>query len=278
MDPAPTTYTDGMALNVRFPQVNEGNPTLDIIGANGSSLGAKPIRDVNGANLTADHIAAHVRAELYYVTQGGGYWILGAGGARGEPGPAGPPDGEFYLISGTTQLGFRDTGGTPIHNFGQIAPNWRGDYAAATTYNFLDLVRSGSYRYLHVGLADTTGTAVTDTTVWQRLVPEAAIAFSALTFAAALTWDVDANPNATLEMTDDVTGITISGDEDGGTYEMRIAQDATGNRTMVFPTGWLWLGGTAGVLSTAANAVDSLILRRMGTHTHAVLRNGWATA
>ena len=99
-----------MALNVRFPQVNEGNPTLDILDANGVSLGAKPIRDVNGAALTANHLAANVRAELYYVDHGGGYWVLGAGGARGEPGPAGPPDGEFYIISGTTQLGFRDTG------------------------------------------------------------------------------------------------------------------------------------------------------------------------
>ena len=278
MGPAPTGYTDGMALNVRFPQVNEGNPTLDILDANGVSLGAKPIRDVNGAALTANHIAANVRAELYYVDHSGGYWVLGAGGARGLPGPAGPPAGEFYIISGTTQLGFRDNNMVPVHNFGQIAPNWRGNYASGTTYNFLDLVRSGSYRYLHIGLAVTTGTAVTDATVWQRMVPEAAIAFAALTFAAALTWDVDANPNATLTMTDDVTGITVTGAEDGGVYNLRIAQDATGNRTWTPPSTWLWIGGTAGVLSTAANAVDTLTLRRMGAHYHAALLNGWATA
>ena len=223
---------------------------------------------MNGANLTADHIAAHVRAELYYVTQGGGYWILGAGGARGEPGPAGPSGRRVLSHFGHDAVGLPGHGtGTPVHNFGQIAPNWRGNYAAATTYNFLDLVRSGSYRYLHVGLAETTGTAVTDTTVWQRMVPEAAIAFSALTFAAALPWNVDTHPNATLEMTDDVTGITVTGDEDGGVYEMRIAQDATGSQDhgVSHFVDWLWLGGTAGVLSTAANAVDTLILRRMGS-------------
>ena len=110
-----------MALNVRFPQANEGAPTLDILDENSVSLGAKPIRDVTGAALSAALISANVRAELYYVDEGNGYWILGAGGARGTPGPAGPPNGEFYIIADTTELGFRTTGGTPIHNFGQVA-------------------------------------------------------------------------------------------------------------------------------------------------------------
>lgn len=278
MTPAPTQYTDGMALNVRFPQVSEANPTLDVLDENNVSLGAKPIRDVNGAPLTAGHIAANVRAELYYVDHGQGYWILGAGGARGEPGPAGPPDGEFYIISGTTELGFRDGDGTPVHNFGQIAPRFRGAYASGTTYEFLDLVRSGSFLYLHVGLADTTGTAVTDTTVWQRWITEAAVAFSALTFAADLAWDVETHPNATLVLTGNLTGITLSNDEDGGVYVLRLAQDATGSRTWTPPASWLWPHGTAGILSTAANAVDKLILNKVGSDIEAILLNGLATA
>ena len=158
-----------MAVNVRFQVANQVNPELDIELSDGTRLGAKPIRDVNGAALTAGHIAENVRGELYYVDNGTGYWILGAGGARGLQGPPGPPDGEFYIVSGTT-LGFRDTMGTPIGSFGQIAPFHRGDYNAATQYMFLDAVKSGSTQYIHFGLTPTTGTAVTDTSVWQPVV------------------------------------------------------------------------------------------------------------
>ena len=43
MTPAPTAYADGIALNVRFPQASQANPTLDILDADGMGLGPKPI-------------------------------------------------------------------------------------------------------------------------------------------------------------------------------------------------------------------------------------------
>ena len=101
MTPAPTAYADGMALNVRFPTASQANPTLDILDANGMGLGAKPIRDVGGDALSSGHIAQHSRAELYYVTQGSGYWVLGAGGARGPAGPPTAPDGTCSASSPT---------------------------------------------------------------------------------------------------------------------------------------------------------------------------------
>lgn len=46
---------------------------------------------------------------------------------------------------------------------------------------------------------------------------------------------------------------------DGQTINWFITQDGTGNHTMTWPTSFKWPGGTVGVLSIAANAVDLLI-------------------
>ena len=52
---------------------------------------------------------------------------------------------------------------------------------------------------------------------------------------------------------------TISNPKDGQTINWFITQDGTGGRTMTWPSSFKWPGGTAGVLSTAINAVDMLV-------------------
>ena len=47
---------------------------------------------------------------------------------------------------------------------------------------------------------------------------------------------------------------------DGQTINWFLTQDGTGSKTMTWPAGLKWPGGTAGVLSTAANAVDLVTL------------------
>lgn len=54
------------------------------------------------------------------------------------------------------------------------------------------------------------------------------------------------------------TAPTLSSPLDGQTINWFITQDGTGSRTMTWPTSFKWPGGTAGVLSTAANSVDLL--------------------
>ena len=163
----PRMYVDGMALNVRFPVTNAALPTLDVVGVDGSALGAKPIRQVDGSNLDAGHIAMNARAELYYVDVGGGYWTVGAG-ARGPQGIPGPPDGTFSLNTDKHLVFTASDGVTDPTNLGPVAPVFQGDYDAAETYSFLHMVRAGGRLYLHVGPTDTTGTAVTDASVWQQ--------------------------------------------------------------------------------------------------------------
>jgi hypothetical protein len=59
-----------------------------------------------------------------------------------------------------------------------------------------------------------------------------------------------------LTLTDDVT-LTFTDFTSGvANCVLRLVQDATGSRTVTFPIGVLWEGGTAPTLTTDANAVD----------------------
>lgn len=387
---APEAYVDQMRIGVRFPVANTGAANIEVIGANGASLGFKPIRQIDGTPLSEGHIGANSEGLLQYSAVGSGHWTLMAG-ARGARGPAGPPDGDFSLSDG--DLVFTPTGGGAV-NLGPARPFWRGNYAGGTTYSFLEIVRSGGRLYVHVGLADTTGTAVSDTSVWQPFAEDGAdaalrfafststtmgnpangdvrlnnaspasvtriaiddldadgndiagyiatfddlgtaanrgtlfirdrsdrdllvyrvtglvdnagwtrldvvhvsgtslpaddaeldvwfapagqkgddltaSAFSAIPFAAALAWNAGTTPNATVTLTGNVTGVTVSGMANGGVYLLRIKQDSTGGRTFAAPSAWK---GPDLDIPTAANAEALLGLMRVGTDTWATL-------
>lgn len=86
--------------------------------------------------------------------------------------------------------------------------------------------------------------------------PSIAVTFS----ATAMTVDCSRSNVFTTTFTANVTTApTISNPQDGQTINWFITQDATGSRTMTWPTSFKWAGGTAGVLSTAANSVDLLV-------------------
>ena len=82
-----------------------------------------------------------------------------------------------------------------------------------------------------------------------------------VTFSAtAMTINCSLSNVFTTTFTANVTTApAISNPQDGQTINWFITQDATGSRTMTWPTSFKWPGGTAGVLSTAANAVDLLV-------------------
>lgn len=56
-----------------------------------------------------------------------------------------------------------------------------------------------------------------------------------------------------------VAAVTLANPKNGQTINWFFTQDATGSRTMIWPTSFKWPGGTAGVLSTAANSVDLVV-------------------
>lgn len=85
----------------------------------------------------------------------------------------------------------------------------------------------------------------------------------------------------TLSLTANVTSITFSNLPASGkaqTIMVEVKQDATGSRTATWPSSFKWAGGSAGVLSTAANSVDVLALTTFdqGTTWRATLAKAFA--
>ncbi len=86
--------------------------------------------------------------------------------------------------------------------------------------------------------------------------PSVAVTFS----ATAMTVDCNlSNVFATTFTANVTTAPTISNPSNGQTINWFITQDATGGRTMTWPTSFKWPSGTPGVLSTPANSVDLLV-------------------
>lgn len=84
---------------------------------------------------------------------------------------------------------------------------------------------------------------------------------SAVTFSAtAMTLNCDLSNVFTTTFTASVTvAPTLSSPNDGQTINWFIIQDATGGRTMTWPSTFKWSFGTVPTLTTAANAVDLLV-------------------
>lgn len=82
----------------------------------------------------------------------------------------------------------------------------------------------------------------------------------AITYAASQTLDFSTFLNGSIALTGNITSLTCSNIKASQSGVITFTQDATGSRTMV--AGWCsqfrWAGGTRGVLSTAASAVDEL--------------------
>lgn len=86
--------------------------------------------------------------------------------------------------------------------------------------------------------------------------PPVVVAFS----ATAMTVNCDLSNVFTTTLTANVTTApTLSSPNDGQTINWFLTQDATGSRTMTWPSTFRWPNGNAVTLSTAANAVDLLV-------------------
>lgn len=102
--------------------------------------------------------------------------------------------------------------------------------------------------------ANKAGETFTGPTSHKALhTPPTVVAFS----ATAMAVDCALSNIFTTTLTANVTTApAFSNLKDGQTVNWFLTQDATGSRTMTWPTSFKWPGGTAGVLSTAANSVD----------------------
>jgi hypothetical protein len=98
---------------------------------------------------------------------------------------------------------------------------------------------------------------------------------SATTFSATPTFDLSVANNFTITLTANITAITISNwaASKGTTATIRFLQDGTGGRTIAFPAGWKWAGGSAPSVTTTLNkaAIVGLYSPDGGTTIYAFL-------
>ena len=70
-------------------------------------------------------------------------------------------------------------------DLGRVTPIYRGEYVAATTYELNDIVLYNGDLYWHVGKTPTTGTAPTDTAVWNLAFSGSAVKTAIEGYASA---------------------------------------------------------------------------------------------
>lgn len=216
--PLGPTYPAGLRVGVDFPNANVGPATLD------AGLGPLPIRQIDGSALTDGHIGSGSTG-LLQVDAMLTHWTILAG-ARGIQGPAGPPDGAFSLDD-DGDLVFTPTGGS-AYVLGKARFHWEGDYSSSTTYEFLSIVRVGTALYVKITVAASTGVAVTDTTVWQRLAQDGADAALRYAFSTSTTMADPAAGDIRLNNAAPANVTRIAIDD----------QDALGNDLAGYITSW----------------------------------------
>lgn len=78
-----------------------------------------------------------------------------------------------------------------------------------------------------------------------------------LTYGLTTNWNVDQGGVANLTLTGNTTMAVPTNLKIGGTYVLRVTQDAVGSRLITWTASFYkWPAGVAPVLSTTANAVD----------------------
>ena len=124
--------------------------------------------------------------------------------------------------------------------------------------------------------AERTNTAtLTNKTLTSATLLNPASTAQALTDAATITWDASVGEVASVTLAGNRT-LALPTNIKVGTYLIKITQDATGTRTLAYAAGYKWAGGTAPVLSTAANAIDLITFYSDGTSLFGAAQKAFA--
>lgn len=228
-----------------------------------SLAGVDSFTNTDGTTNVASYIAS-AGAGAYYGTRSAHTFYLMTGGSgrvqissAGNVAIAAPSSGTALSVTGLTNvISWSGTGGF-TNNLSSDGTGGYLDAGGAQTFRFYvnsaNRMQIGSSGNVTIN-APSSGDALTVN--GSALTPSVAVTFS----ATAMTVNTDLSNVFTTTFTANVTvAPTISNASDGQTINWFITQDATGSRTMTWPTSFKWPGGTAGVLSTAANSVDLLV-------------------
>lgn len=119
--------------------------------------------------------------------------------------------------------------------------------------------------------ATSTAVQLTPANLQDEVLPQV------LTDAATVAFDVSLGKNATLTIAGNRTLGNPTNLFAGAKGKITITQGASGSHTLAYGNAYLWAGGTPGVLSTAAAAIDGLDWYSPdGTHVHLSLAKAFA--
>lgn len=99
---------------------------------------------------------------------------------------------------------------------------------------------------------------------------------STLTDGATINWNLDNEQTAKVTLAGNRTMAAPTNMVDGGTYTLRIIQDATGSRTLTWNSVFKWPGGVAPTISSGANDVDVLTFVSDGTNMYGVAQTDFS--
>lgn len=92
-----------------------------------------------------------------------------------------------------------------------------------------------------------------------------------LTDGATITWDLDTSQTAKVTLGGNRTLANPTNMNAGGTYILRIIQDATGSRTLAYNSAYLFPVGDVPTLTTTLGAVDILSCYSDGTNMYCTI-------
>lgn len=90
---------------------------------------------------------------------------------------------------------------------------------------------------------------------------------TSLSDGATINWNLDLDQVAKVTIAGNRTLAAPTNMKDGGSYILRVKQDATGGRTLSWNAVYKFIGGTP-VISTAANALDIFTFTSDGTNMY----------
>ena len=122
----------------------------------------------------------------------------------------------------------------------------------------------------------TAGTDFVSPSVVTTFTKQQAFGTATLTDAGTIAWDVSVAQVAKVTLGGNRTLGAPTNLIDGATYILRVKQDGTGSRTLAYNAVFKWPGGTAPVLSTAANALDILTFVSDGTYLYGVAQKAFS--
>lgn len=175
---------------------------------------------------------------------------------------------------------------------GKVAVTPRGAYNPATSYTKLDTLTYNGSSYMALqpvvgvtpsndgvnyqlvamkGTDGTNGSNGSDGTNGTNGAPgdDGTTLTTISSVSGVLTIDCSLGDNFITTLTENVTSIVLTNEpstEKAKNISLEIEQHASAPKTVAFPAGWKWPGGTVGVVSSTNGAIDeaNLVIRNKG--------------